>query len=192
MDILAYAYSKRGRECWQWIIPRCPFCHKEHYHGGGDSSGDPRTLLGGRGPHCVRSGVRQSQDYILVDRMLSYEETCSQDVYIVSHGLNLYKHKTEWGGVYLLCAPDQMYKIGASRINVIRRVKDIVSSFPVVFVALVYSASPLALERQLHKCLAHKRVLGEWFRLEPQEVCRVKEAMQSAGHFITDLSEEDI
>lgn len=43
----------RGRDCWLWVIDRCPFCGKRHEHGGGELSGDPRRVLGTRTPHCI-------------------------------------------------------------------------------------------------------------------------------------------
>ena len=48
----APAILQRGRECWLWIVPSCPFCGKRHTHGGGPLDGDPREYLGGRASHC--------------------------------------------------------------------------------------------------------------------------------------------
>ena len=48
----APAVLKPSRGCYLWIVPRCPLCGKQHQHGGGYLTGDPRTLLGHRAPHC--------------------------------------------------------------------------------------------------------------------------------------------
>jgi hypothetical protein len=42
-----------GDQCNLWIVQQCPLCGREHTHGGGPSSGDPRNLLGHRSQHCV-------------------------------------------------------------------------------------------------------------------------------------------
>jgi hypothetical protein len=55
--VYAYAEPRRARDCWLWVVPRCPFCKKKHTHGGGPLDGDPRTYLYSRVAHCVaRSG----------------------------------------------------------------------------------------------------------------------------------------
>jgi hypothetical protein len=41
------------RECYLWIIVKCPYCGKKHTHGGGPLDGDPREYLGDRVPHCA-------------------------------------------------------------------------------------------------------------------------------------------
>jgi hypothetical protein len=51
---------------YQWVVIRCPFCGKKHYHGGGRVGGDPRRLLGSRVSHC--SGrCRTTGEYLLVE-----------------------------------------------------------------------------------------------------------------------------
>lgn len=50
--IAARARLVRGRDCWLWIVPRCPLCGKRHQHGGGHCAADPRALLGHRLRHC--------------------------------------------------------------------------------------------------------------------------------------------
>jgi len=51
----APAVLKPSRGCYLWIVPRCPLCGKQHQHGGGYLTGDPRTLLGHRAAHCTHS-----------------------------------------------------------------------------------------------------------------------------------------
>lgn len=50
----------------QWVVARCPFCGKRHWHGAGPPDGDPREFLGSRVSHC--SGDAYGGDiYILVE-----------------------------------------------------------------------------------------------------------------------------
>lgn len=48
---IAYATIKRGRECWGLSVT-CPFCGREHYHGGGDGQ---EPTFGHRVAHCHAS-----------------------------------------------------------------------------------------------------------------------------------------
>ncbi len=48
----APAILKPSRGCYLWLVPRCPLCGKQHQHGGGQLTGDPRALLGHRVAHC--------------------------------------------------------------------------------------------------------------------------------------------
>lgn len=49
---LAPALPKRGKNgTWTWTVLDCPYCHRQHNHGGGSS--DTPTLLGHRVVHCA-------------------------------------------------------------------------------------------------------------------------------------------
>jgi len=64
----ARAVLVRGRGCWLWIVPRCPLCGKQHQHGGGQLTGDPRGLLGHRVAHCtLRQRFGAARGYALVE-----------------------------------------------------------------------------------------------------------------------------
>lgn len=38
----------RSRDCWTWLVPDCPHCHKQHTHGAGMDG----TIDGHRVSHC--------------------------------------------------------------------------------------------------------------------------------------------
>lgn len=65
-DILAEAVLERTSKVYLWRVPICPFCGKEHVHGGGSVSGDPRRLLSHRAVHCA-TGVKET-GYVLVEK----------------------------------------------------------------------------------------------------------------------------
>ena len=50
-----------GADVWHLIVDSCPYCGKQHRHGGGPITGDWRRLLGHRVSDCRHSG-----GYILV------------------------------------------------------------------------------------------------------------------------------
>jgi hypothetical protein len=54
----------KSGDCWLWRMPFCPLCGREHHHGGGPTTGDPRRMLGYRVSHCTELGGR----YELVER----------------------------------------------------------------------------------------------------------------------------
>lgn len=54
-----------GPGCWLWVVEQCPYCKKQHTHGGGPRSGDPREYLGHRLSHCASRSERA--DYVLVE-----------------------------------------------------------------------------------------------------------------------------
>lgn len=76
-------------------------------------------------------------------------------------------------GVYVLRAPDGLYKIGSSR-NAAARLVTLQTGSPVPLglILTIPTKQHLhnALERTLHHRLADKRVRGEWFALSPADV----------------------
>lgn len=63
---IAYARLKRFRGVYLWEVPHCPYCGRTHTHGGGEITGDPRSYLSYRSPHCATNTQRQP-DYLLVE-----------------------------------------------------------------------------------------------------------------------------
>ena len=64
----APAVLKPSRGGYRWIVPCCPLCGKQHQHGGGYLTGDPRRLLGHRAAHCARpQRLGESRGYELVE-----------------------------------------------------------------------------------------------------------------------------
>jgi len=64
----APAILKPSRGCYLWIVLRCPLCGKQHQHGGGQLTGDPRRLLGPRAGHCMGpQRLGESRGYMLVE-----------------------------------------------------------------------------------------------------------------------------
>ena len=61
----AFCVLQRGKIVNQWLILDCPYCHKQHYHGGGKPTDDPRSYLGHRSAHCV--GISATDGYVLVE-----------------------------------------------------------------------------------------------------------------------------
>jgi hypothetical protein len=56
-------------DCWLWIVDRCPYCGKQHQHGGGGLASNPREYLGTRVPHCSGIDGKWRSDYRLVERL---------------------------------------------------------------------------------------------------------------------------
>jgi len=52
-SLLALARLHRGKSAWAWVVLSCPYCGKEHRHGGGRLEDDPYRLLGHRSAHCL-------------------------------------------------------------------------------------------------------------------------------------------
>lgn len=48
----------------QWVVTRCPYCERKHYHGAGPVETDAREHLGHRLAHCGRGGT---DGYVLVE-----------------------------------------------------------------------------------------------------------------------------
>lgn len=48
----AYCVLKRTPTVNIWVVPKCPYCGKEHVHGAGAPNEDPRQFLGHRVAHC--------------------------------------------------------------------------------------------------------------------------------------------
>jgi len=45
-----------GADVWHLIVDSCPYCGKQHSHGGGPITGDWRRLLGHRVSDCRHLG----------------------------------------------------------------------------------------------------------------------------------------
>lgn len=61
--VLAHAALKDRH----WVVARCPFCGKRHWHGAGPPGVDPREFLGSRVSHCC--GKAHCDDvYVLVEQ----------------------------------------------------------------------------------------------------------------------------
>lgn len=58
----AKAILVRNKSVFQWVIPICPNCGEEHWHGGGGfEENRPREFLGDRCAHCRISGAEGYQ-----------------------------------------------------------------------------------------------------------------------------------
>lgn len=55
-----------------------------------------------------------------------------------------------------------------------RRVKDLNLPFDVTVIHSIRLAAPDIAERILHGCFGHKRVRGEWFRLDPIDIFLIR------------------
>ncbi|PYS88584.1 MAG: hypothetical protein DMF64_20210 [Acidobacteria bacterium] len=75
------------------------------------------------------------------------------------------------GWVYLVRVNEVFYKIGVAT-NIQRRIGELQMGCPfeVVLVHMIASSHARPLESGLHKIFAHKRVRGEWFRLDNTDV----------------------
>lgn len=79
------------------------------------------------------------------------------------------------GYVYLIQSPTGAYKIGRTT-NPKDRMKtfSVKLPFEVEYVCLIQTDDMYSLEQSLHKQFATKRVNGEWFQLEPNDVEHIK------------------
>ena len=50
----------------QWVVQKCPYCGKKHYHGAGGKRDNPLTFLGHRVAHCFGPNA-DNRGYILVE-----------------------------------------------------------------------------------------------------------------------------
>lgn len=85
------------------------------------------------------------------------------------------------GYVYLIQSPSGYYKIGKT-INPTNRMKTFTVKLPfeVEYLALIPTQDRHSLERELHKLFDNKRVNGEWFQLDANDVAHIKNlAVQS-------------
>jgi hypothetical protein len=62
--VRAEAVAYRGRDAWIWVVERCPFCGREHRHGGGTR--ERPAFLGARAAHCTDGGP--PKQYLLTER----------------------------------------------------------------------------------------------------------------------------
>jgi hypothetical protein len=78
--------------------------------------------------------------------------------------------QTQFGYVYLLKATNGLHKIGLSK-DAERRLKDFENlPFGVEYICVIESEDMRGLESSLHKRFAAKRVRGEWFDLDAEDV----------------------
>ncbi len=83
--------------------------------------------------------------------------------------------RTSAGFVYLVQSPTGLYKIGRS-VNPNDRLKtfSVKLPFEVSFACLIQTEDMYALESELHRRFAAKRVAGEWFALDADDVDYIK------------------
>lgn len=77
------------------------------------------------------------------------------------------------GYVYLLSnSKEKEYKIGVTKSDIDKRIKKLQtgSAEPIYLIRFYYSEHPFLLERWLHQQYFSKRMEGEWFYLEDNEV----------------------
>lgn len=86
------------------------------------------------------------------------------------------RSSTNYGYVYLIQSPTGAYKIGRTK-DPSNRMKTFTVKLPfeVDYVCVIETADMYTLEGDLHLRFNSKRVNGEWFRLEPQDVEHIKE-----------------
>jgi hypothetical protein len=60
--VRAEAVAHRGRDAWIWHVAHCPFCGKEHWHGGGTR--ERPAFLGARAAHCTDGGPRPQYELV--------------------------------------------------------------------------------------------------------------------------------
>ena len=75
------------------------------------------------------------------------------------------------GSVYLLKSPTDAYKIGHAK-NPANRLRtfNVKLPFEVQFIRIIKTPNMKAMERKLHKYFSSKRINGEWFKLEPEDI----------------------
>lgn len=81
------------------------------------------------------------------------------------------KAQLHLGYIYVMKAPDGLYKIGRTQ-NPQARVKELmsVSPVPLELYRLFYSVDYIFFEHVLHEMFEEKREHGEWFRLSQEDV----------------------
>jgi hypothetical protein len=57
--VLVEVPAPRGRVEYDWMIPKCPYCGKKHWHGAGDDINEVHRFLGDRVAHCTGAGLKQ-------------------------------------------------------------------------------------------------------------------------------------
>lgn len=79
------------------------------------------------------------------------------------------------GYVYVLHSYDNLFKIGRARHPDNRlRTFSVKLPFPVEYICLIKCRDMYKLEKDLHHSYAHKRVNGEWFRLDDEDIQALK------------------
>lgn len=80
-----------------------------------------------------------------------------------------------YGFVYLIQSPTGSYKIGRTRNpNNRMRTFGVQLPFEVDYVCVIETGDMYQLERQLHQQFANKRINGEWFLLDAQDVASIQ------------------
>lgn len=86
-----------------------------------------------------------------------------------------FRNNPKHGYIYLLQSVSGAYKIGRSKDPDDRlRTFEVKLPFEVEYVCTVETANMYELERALHKQFDHKRINGEWFRLEDKDIAAIK------------------
>lgn len=89
--------------------------------------------------------------------------------------LNDLRRSPQHGFIYLLDSQVGYWKIGRSGVPVQRIGKlEVVLPFELDVVALIETANMYVMESKLHQRYAAKRVRGEWFRLETDDIAYIK------------------
>lgn len=107
-----------------------------------------------------------------------YQEALAFEMELLQEAIQRSKN---YGFVYLIQSPTGSYKIGRTR-NPDNRMKtfSVKLPFEVDYICTIESADMYALERQLHKKYASKRINGEWFDLDPEDVAAIQGMAVSA------------
>lgn len=85
------------------------------------------------------------------------------------------KTSDKYGYVYLIKSPKNYYKIGRTKNpKDRRRTFSVKLPFEVEFLCLIQTNDMYALERTLHKHFKSKRVNGEWFKLDLEDLNKIK------------------
>lgn len=86
-----------------------------------------------------------------------------------------FRNNPKHGYIYLLQSVSGAYKIGRSKDPDDRlRTFEVKLPFEVEYVCTVETANMYELERALHKQFDHKRINGEWFRLDDKDIAAIK------------------
>lgn len=96
------------------------------------------------------------------------------------------------GYVYLICDPNQdAYKIGVTRHITSNRIKKLQTgnATELHMVTCVYCDYPFRLESMLHNHFKNKKILGEWYKLEYDDICRFEDICSEKINIIDSLKD---